>query len=116
MTLQVAQEYAHRQEEDAAGPQILDAGEKCGGTRSVRLFDEFADLPAVLARAQGLIVAEGGSFSGDAHAGKFSGASPVGPVEGRYTVQGASIRITITNKPMLAPCGAIEARIRSTTF
>ena len=71
-----------------------------------------ADLPAVLARAQGLIEREGGQFAGDARAGRFSGASPVGPVEGRYTVQGASIRVTITSKPMLAPCGAIEAKIR----
>jgi hypothetical protein len=70
------------------------------------------DLPAVLARVQSLIVEEGGQFAGDATAGRFSGASPVGPIEGRYTIQEASIRITITNKPMLAPCGAIEARIR----
>ena len=71
-----------------------------------------ADLPAVLARVQRLIESEGGQFSGDAAAGRFSGASPVGPIEGRYAVQGASIRVTITTNPMLAPCGAIEARIR----
>ncbi len=71
-----------------------------------------ADVHATLARVQELIVREGGRFSGDAVAGRFSGVSPVGPVEGRYTVQGAAIRITITNKPMLAPCAAIEARIR----
>lgn len=71
-----------------------------------------ADLPAVLARVQRLIESEGGRFSGDAAAGRFSGTSPVGPIEGRYTIQGASIRVTITSKPMLAPCGAIEARIR----
>jgi len=71
-----------------------------------------ADLPAVLTRVRSLITAEGGQFSGDAAAGRFSGTSPVGPIEGRYTVQGAAIRITITSKPMLAPCGAIEARIR----
>jgi hypothetical protein len=71
-----------------------------------------ADLPAVLARVQHLIVGEGGQFHGDATAGRFSGVSPVGPIEGRYTVQGAAIRITVTNKPMLAPCGTIEARIR----
>lgn len=71
-----------------------------------------ADLPAVLDRARRLIVGQGGQFTGDATAGRFAGASPVGPVEGRYTVHGAAIRITITSKPMLAPCGAIEARIR----
>jgi hypothetical protein len=84
------------------------------GLRSCDPFDipVPADLPAVLARMQSLITKEGGQFSGDAHGGQFSGASPVGPIEGRYVVQGATIRVTITSKPMLAPCGAIEARIR----
>ena len=40
------------------------------------------------------------------------GASPVGPIEGRYTVYAETIRITITSKPMLVPCAAIEERIR----
>jgi hypothetical protein len=71
-----------------------------------------ADLPGTLARVQAHIVREGGRFAGDATAGRFAGNTPVGPIEGRYTVQGSVIRITITGKPMLAPCGAIEARIR----
>jgi len=70
------------------------------------------DLAAVIARVGSLITAEGGQFSGDAAAGRFSGTSPVGPIEGRYEIRGAVIRVTITSKPMLAPCGAIEARIR----
>ena len=45
-------------------------------------------------------------------AGRFAGPTPVGTVEGRYAVQGAVIRITITSKPMVAPCGVIESRVR----
>lgn len=71
-----------------------------------------ADLPAAIARLQALIEGQGGTFAGDATAGRFAGPTPVGTVEGRYTVHGAVIRISITSKPMLAPCGAIEARIR----
>jgi hypothetical protein len=71
-----------------------------------------ADLSAALGRMQTLIEQEGGQFAGDATAGRFSGHSPVGPVEGRYTVFAESIRITITNKPMLVPCSVIEERIR----
>ena len=71
-----------------------------------------ADLPGVLARVQTLIVGEGGQFAGDATAGRFAGTSPLGAVEGRYTVQGAVIRVTITSKPLVAPCGAIEAKVR----
>ncbi|HEX3151291.1 MAG TPA: hypothetical protein VHR66_24650 [Gemmataceae bacterium] len=70
------------------------------------------DLPAVLARVQTAIVAEGGRFAGDATAGHFAGVSPVGTIEGRYAASGSVVRITITNKPMLAPCGMIEAKIR----
>jgi hypothetical protein len=70
------------------------------------------DLPTVLARMQALIVGEGGRFAGDAVAGRFSGSSPVGTIEGTYAVMGTVVRVTITSKPMLAPCGAIEARVR----
>ena len=45
-------------------------------------------------------------------AGRFAGPTPMGTVEGTYAVKGNVIRVTITSKPMLAPCGAIEGRIR----
>ena len=70
------------------------------------------DLTAVLARVQALIVDEGGRFAGDAAAGRFSGSSPVGTIEGTYAVIGTIVRVTITSKPMVAPCSAIEARVR----
>lgn len=70
------------------------------------------DLHAAIVRVQALIVGEGGSFAGDAKAGRFAGPTPVGQVEGRYTVQGNVIRITITSKPIVAPCGVIEAKVR----
>lgn len=71
------------------------------------------DLPAALARVQSLIVGEGGRFAGDHSAGRFAGNTPVGTIEGIYEVIGTVVRVTITNKPMLAPCGKIETRIRS---
>jgi hypothetical protein len=70
------------------------------------------DLPAALARVRAAIVAEGGVFGGDESAGQFAGSTPVGTVKGTYAVKGNVVRVTITSKPMLAPCGAIEARIR----
>jgi hypothetical protein len=84
------------------------------GLRSCDPFDVPVptDLAAVIDRVQALIVGEGGTFTGDVKAGRFAGPSPVGTVEGRYTVQGTVIRITITSKPMVAPCGTIEGRIR----
>ena len=84
------------------------------GLRSCDPFDVPvpADLSGAIARVQALIVAEGGTFAGDVTAGQFAGPSPVGTVEGRYAVHGSVIRITITSKPMVAPCGAIEAKVR----
>lgn len=84
------------------------------GLRSCDPFDipVPGDLPAALARVQAAIAAEGGKFSGDATAGRFAGPTPVGTVEGTYVVQGNVVRVTIASKPMLAPCGAIEARVR----
>ena len=70
------------------------------------------DLKGTLGRVQALLASEGGHFAGDEFAGRFSGTSPLGAIEGRYTVQAEAIRITITSKPMLLPCGTIEARIR----
>ena len=84
------------------------------GLRSCDPFDVPipADLSAAMSRVRTIIRGEGGTFTGDAKAGKFTGSTPVGTVEGRYAVQGAVIRITITSKPMVAPCAAIEAKIR----
>jgi hypothetical protein len=84
------------------------------GLRSCDPFDVPvpADLPAAIARVKALIIGEGGTFTGDVTAGRFTGPTPMGTVEGRYTVQGEAIRITITSKPMVAPCGVIESKIR----
>jgi hypothetical protein len=71
-----------------------------------------ADLVGTLSRVEALIVSEGGRFTGTATAGQFAGSSPLGTIEGHYEVQGSLIRVTITSKPMLAPCGMIEERIR----
>jgi hypothetical protein len=84
------------------------------GLRSCDPFDipVPADLSAAIARVRALIVGEGGTFAGDVSAGRFAGPTPAGRVEGRYTVQGPVIRITITSKPLVAPCGVIESKIR----
>jgi hypothetical protein len=71
-----------------------------------------SDLAGTLARVKTAIVKDGGKFTGDEEAGKFAGASPMGAIEGTYVVQGNVIRITISSKPMLAPCGMIESKIR----
>jgi hypothetical protein len=71
-----------------------------------------ADLKGAIERLQTMAQSQGGEFAGDETAGRFVAPSPLGPIEGRYTIQGAAIRVTVTNKPMLVPCATIEERIR----
>ena len=71
-----------------------------------------ADLQATLRHLESALQAQGGSFVGNESAGRFSGVTPVGTLEGKYSVEGKAIRVTITSKPMMAPCGAIESKIR----
>jgi hypothetical protein len=70
------------------------------------------DLAAAVKRVQALIAGDGGTFAGDAAAGAFTGPTPVGTIEGKYAVRGNVVTVTITKRPMLAPCDVIEARIR----
>jgi len=71
-----------------------------------------ADLQATLRHLESALVSQGGSFEGNENSGRFSGQTPVGTLSGVYSVEGEAIRVTITNKPMMAPCGAIESKIR----
>ena len=71
-----------------------------------------ADLQATLRHLESALQTQGGSFEGNASAGRFSGVTPVGTLEGKYSVEGNAIRVTITSKPMMAPCGTIESKIR----
>jgi hypothetical protein len=71
------------------------------------------DIIAAVGRVRAAISEGGGAFEGDEAAGRFTGKTPVGSIEGSYVVQASAIRVTISSKPMLAPCGMIESKIRS---
>ena len=71
------------------------------------------DIVAAVSRIRSAIAEGGGAFEGDETAGRFTGKTPVGSIEGSYVVQSTEIRVTISSKPMLAPCGMIESKIRS---
>lgn len=71
-----------------------------------------ADLVATLRHLESALRSQGGSFDGNESAGRFTGQTPIGTLEGVYLVVGEVVRVTITTKPMMAPCGAIESKIR----
>lgn len=54
---------------------------------------------------------QGGTLTGNPRQGQVRFPSPVGQIEGTYTASGNQVRIVITRKPLLAPCGEIQRRL-----
>jgi hypothetical protein len=70
------------------------------------------DPDAILAKAKSTVQSQGGNFSGDANSGEF-GVSVFGnKIAGIYTVSGQTLNISITDKPFMVPCSAIETFLK----
>ncbi len=54
---------------------------------------------------------EGGSFTGDKSEGNFNLPTPVGAIEGNYSVSDCDLKIDITKKPMMLPWSMIESEL-----
>jgi hypothetical protein len=54
---------------------------------------------------------EGGSFTGNENEGNFNLPTPVGAIEGNYSVNDNELKIDITKKPMILPCSMIESEL-----
>ena len=67
----------------------------------------------ILDRVKSFVVNREGDFSGDANSGTFSAKTALGLFRGDYQTHNDSVTITITSKPLIAPCGTIEAAIRA---
>ena len=57
------------------------------------------------------VTAAGGSFDGSDEVGGFSLPTPVGQFGGDYSIQGQTIRLEVTTKPIFVPCSAIESKL-----
>ena len=65
----------------------------------------------LVARARKGIQDAGGTLTGDAALGTFKIPSPVGSVEGSYSVQANRVHFEITRKPFLVSCSTIEGKV-----
>ena len=65
----------------------------------------------VFNRAKVAVEKQGGSFTGDSSGGNFS-INVFGTISGTYTVSGQQLQISIEEKPMMIPCGAIESALK----
>lgn len=73
----------------------------------------FSDAAGVLVQKfQGRITAAGGGFTGNETSGNFTVKTPVGGVEGAYTIVDSVLKVEILDKPMFLGCGMIEEFIR----
>jgi len=74
---------------------------------------DFSGSPEnIFNKARTAVEKQGGTFSGDANAGKFS-INVFGTIGGTYTVSGQQLQINIEDKPIIIPCAAIENALRS---
>jgi hypothetical protein len=71
------------------------------------------DPLSLLQRAEHEITSKGGAFTGNDAQGSFRAKTPIGSIEGAYTVDGQQIILNITKKPFLLSCNKIERELRS---
>lgn len=63
-------------------------------------------------KAKSAVERQGGIFNGNASEGNFS-ITVFGTINGTYSVSGNQLNISIEDKPMMIPCGAIENVLKS---
>lgn len=66
------------------------------------------DATELLDRAKSAADEAGATITGNVNEGEFAGKG----VEGHYEVQGETVHITITKKPLVVPEAKIEAELR----
>ncbi len=75
-------------------------------------FDTAADAGSLIAKARTAITGIGGELNGNDTEGTFKIPTPLGTVKGNYIVSTGSVKLSITDKPMLIGCGVIEEKLR----
>lgn len=66
----------------------------------------------VLGKAKSTVQSQGGNFNGDTNNGDFTVSVFGNKIVGNYTVSGNTLNISITDKPFMVPCSAIEGFLK----
>ncbi len=69
----------------------------------------FSMTPAELVEKARQQIGSNGTFDGDTSGGTFRINNP--DIRGNYTITGQNLNVTITKKPMLAPCNTIKNKL-----
>src|SRR5215212_4220133 len=85
-------------------------GEEGGGGRGGRTFSiKTTKNPTTLvSEAKKVAKDNNATFRGDTTSGSFSGKG----VEGRYKIEGGTVKVTITDKPTLASWSKVESKVK----
>ena len=65
------------------------------------------DPETLLQQARQVAKENDATFKGDTNSGSFSGKG----VEGSYEIEGNTVKVTVTNKPMLASWSKVESKM-----
>lgn len=66
----------------------------------------------IISKARNAISSAGGNFDGNDLTGNFDLSTMAGDVRGTYTVNGSTLEVNITDKPMFLPCDMIESQLK----
>ena len=80
-------------------------GEGGGRTFSIKATKNPSTL---VSEAKKVAKENNATFRGDTTSGSFSGKG----VEGRYKIEGGSVKVTITDKPSLASWSTVESKVK----
>jgi hypothetical protein len=80
-------------------------GEGGGRTFSIKAMKNPSTL---VSEAKKVAKENNATFRGDATSGSFSGRG----VEGRYKIEGGTVKVTITDKPALASWSTVESKVK----
>ena len=67
----------------------------------------------ILAKAKAAVESQNGDFTGDINSGNFEVSVFANLIKGYYSVSGQNLNLTITDRPFLVPCNAIESFLKS---
>lgn len=70
------------------------------------------DAESILSKARGAVQSQGGNFDGNKDNGNFDVSVFGNKIVGNYTVSGQTMNISITDKPFMVPCSAIESFLK----
>lgn len=63
-------------------------------------------------KARTAVETQSGTFSGDTTSGMFEVSVFGNYIKGNYTIEGQTINIEVTDKPVFVPCGMIESFLK----